>query len=393
MVSEKVTYRLAQKPGSYVILKYVRKAAKLKDTGKLICAPAPPSVIEKSCADVSFLAGMLVDKFRYHLPLYRQHQRLMDGGIQISRGSLSGLVHRTVDLLEPVYFALLSSILQSQVLTMDETPIKASRLKGKMKTGYFWAVYGDRDEVAFLFAPTRASPIVKETLGAFCGVLVSDGYQVYEKYAAKVEEIEHAQCWAHTRRKFVEAQDVEPKLSTTALDRIGQLYVNEEVIRENRLTEAAKASYRQERSAPIVEAFFSWLSGTSQEKALLPSNPFTRAASYALQRQEALRVFLHNPNVPIDTNHIERQMRAIAMGRKNWMFCWTEIGARYAGMAQSLISSCRLHGIDPYTYLVDVLQRIDRHPAYEVQQLIPRNWKTLFGQNPLRSDADPRKRA
>jgi hypothetical protein len=317
----------------------------------------------------------------------------MDGGIQISRGSLSGLVHRTVDLLEPVYFALLSSILQSQVLTIDETPIKASRVKGKMKTGYFWAVYGDQDEVAFLFAPTRASPVVKEVLGSFCGVLVSDGYRVYEQYAAKVEEIEHAQCWAHTRRKFLEAQDVEPRFSQTALDFIGQLYANEEAIRANRLTGEAKAEYRSEKSAPIVDTFFSWLTGTSREKALLPSNPFTRAASYALQRQGALRVFLQNPNVPIDTNHIERQMRSIAIGRKNWMFCWTEIGARYAGMAQSLISSCRLHGVDPYTYLVDVLQRIDRHPAYEVQQLIPRNWKTLFAQNPLRSDADPRKRA
>ena len=391
IVSEKLTYRLAQRPGSYVIVKYIRKVVKLKEAKKLVCASAPSSVLEKSYADVSLLAGFLIDKFRYHLPLYRQHQRLAASGIQVSRALLTNLVHRTVDLLEPIYYAMFSSILQSHVITMDETPIKASRLNGKMKTGYFWPIYGDQDEIVFLFAPSRAGPVVRDTLESFEGILVSDGYKVYEKYAATIEEVTHAQCWAHTRRKFVDAKKVEPNLVATALDLIGTLYKYEADIREQDLQGEEKQGYREKYSKPLIETFFAWLNETFQKQTLLPTSPFTKAAHYALDREKALQVFLKDPGVPIDTNHIERQIRPVAIGRKNWMFCWTEIGARYAGIANSLIASCQLHQVDPYTYLVDVLQRIDRHPAMEVHRLTPRLWKKEFANDPLRSDIDPKK--
>src|SRR5215475_4696589 len=181
VVSEKVTYRLAQRPGAYVILKYRRPVIKRKDTEVLSCPPAPPAVFEKSFADVSVLAGLLIDKCVYHLPLYRQHQRLQQAGIRLSRGTLTQWVQRVADLVEPIYYALLSSILQSQVLAMDETPIKAGRQgKGKLHTGYFWPVYGAQDEIAFPFAASRAQAVVREALGKFCGVLLTDGYIVYE---------------------------------------------------------------------------------------------------------------------------------------------------------------------------------------------------------------------
>ena len=111
-------------------------------------------------------------------------------------------------------------------------------------------------------------------------------------------------------------------------------------------------------------------------------------ANYALAREESLRVFLEYPDVPIDTNHLERQIRPIALGRKNRMFCWTEIGADVVGIFQSLISTCRLQGLDPYTYLVDVLQRVDDHPASDVAALTPRLWKERFAEDPRRSVID-----
>jgi transposase len=139
VIGEKVTDRLAQRPGAYVILKYVRKVLKHKATAALSCPPAPAAVLERSFADVSVLAGLLVDKLRYHLPRYRQHQRLAAAGIRLSRATLTQWVPRTAALLEPVYHALLSSIRQSKVLAMDETPIKAGRQgKGKLHTGYCW---------------------------------------------------------------------------------------------------------------------------------------------------------------------------------------------------------------------------------------------------------------
>lgn len=387
IVSEKTTYRLAQRPGSYVVLKYVRKTVKLKKEETLSTPAAPAAVLEKSFADVSFLVALLIEKFRWHLPLYRQHERLLECGIKLSRATLTNLVHRTIALLEPVYFALLSSILQSEVLLMDETPIKAGRKsKGKMQKGYFWPILGDPAEIAFPFSASRAEKVVREALGSFCGTLITDGYKVYDKYCQSLETVVHAQCWVHTRRMFVKAENAEAELAGEALERIAEIYKVEAQIKERELKGDEKLAYRQQHSAPLVTDFFKWLNAVFARQVLLPSNPFTKAANYALEREEPLSVFLKDPDVAPDTNEIERALRPIPLGRKNWLFCWTEVGARYAGIIQSLIQSCRMQGVDPYTYLVDVLQRIDSHPAREVHLLTPRLWKQNFSQNPISSD-------
>jgi hypothetical protein len=353
------------------------------------CPPAPPAVFEKSFADVSVLAGLRIDKFSYHLPLYRQHQGLQQAGIRRSRGTLTQWGQRAAELLEPIYYALLSSILQSHVLTMDETPLKAGRReKGNLHKGYFWPIYGDQAEVAFPFAASRAPAVVREALGKFCGVLLTEGYIVYKLFAQKVSHLVHAQCWSHARRQFVDAARAEPRLVTEALDHLEGFYREEAVIREPGLTAEAKLAHRGEDTKPLVEDFFAWLKQTVITEVLLPSNPFGQAARYALEREAALKVFLTDPDVPIDTNHLEREIRPIAVGRKNWLFCWTEVGARHVGIIQSLLASCRLQGLDPYVYLVDVLQRVDTHPAFEVHLLTPRLWKQHFASNPLRSDLD-----
>jgi hypothetical protein len=187
----------------------------------------------------------------------------------------------------------------------------------------------------------------------------------------------------------VKSEAVEPELSNKALDLIAALYKHEAVIRERGLADDRKLEYRGNHCKPIVDELFAWLDKVFEERLLVPTNPFTKAANYALEREQNLRVFLEYPNVQIDTNHLEREVRPIALGRKNWMFCWTEIGARYVGVVQSLLAACRLHDIDPYTYFVDVLQRVALHPAAKVHELTPRRWKELFAENPLRSDIDP----
>lgn len=143
-------------------------------------------------------------------------------------------------------------------------------------------------------------------------------------------------------------------------------------------------------ASPIVDVFFHWLGEASEKHLLLPTSPFTKAASYALEREKGLRVFLEDPRVPLDTNHLEREVRPIALGRRNYLFCWTEVGAKYVGIIQSLLRTCRLQGVDPYTYLVDVLQRVERHPAREIHLLTPRLWKQHFADHPLRSHIDAR---
>ncbi len=393
-VGEKVTCRLAQRPGSYLVLRHIRKVYKRKSDGEFYCPPAPAAVLEKSCADVSFLANMVIDKLVYHLPLYRQHQRLAAAGVRLGRSTLTNLIHRTAELLAPVRAAQIDSILASKVLAMDETPVKAGRKKrappqrGVMKTGYFWPLYGDRGEISFLFANTRGGKVVRDALEEYTGVLLTDGYKVYERFAETVNGIVHAQCWAHTRRHFAEAEAAEPQRAGEALDTIGILYEHEAQIRNKELVAEQVLTYRGEHVKPVVDGFFEGLRSRLEKEVLLPTNPFTKAARYALDREVSLRVFLEYPNVPLDTNHVERAIRPIAVGRKNWLFCWTEMGAECVAILQTLLSTCRLQGIDPYTYLVDVLQRIDTHLAKDVALLTPRLWKENFGENPLRSHID-----
>jgi len=229
---------------------------------------------------------------------------------------------------------------------------------------------------------------VREALGKFCGVLLTDGYIVYERFALKVQSLVHAQCWSHTRRQFGEATRAEPQLVAVALDHIEGIYREEAEIRKQGLAAEAKLAHRSEVTKPRVEAFFAWLKQTVITAVRLPSHPFGQAARYALEREAARKVFLANPDVPIDTNHLEREIRPSALGRKNWLFCWTEVGARHVGIIQSVLASCRLQGVDPYVYLVDVLQRVDTHPALEVHLLTPRLWKPHFAAHPLRSDLD-----
>ena len=272
---------------------------------------------------------------------------------------------------------------------MDETPLKAGRREqGNLHRGYLWPIYGEQDEVAFPFAPSRAQAVVREVLGSFCGVLLTDGYSVYERFTQQTTAICPAQGGSHTRRQFEKAQGAEPRLVSAALERIATIYKEEATIRELGLEGVATLAHRGEYSKPVVDAFFAWLKQTVITEVILPTNPCGQAARYALEREAGLRVFLANPEVPLDTNHLERAIRPVALGRKNWLLCWTEVGARQVGILYRVLASCRLQGVDPYVYLVDVLQRIDTHPALEVHLLTPRLWKQHFAAHPLRSDLD-----
>ncbi|CAN5896935.1 hypothetical protein BH11PSE12_BH11PSE12_33260 [soil metagenome] len=389
VIGEKVSYRLAQRPGSYVVLKYVRPVIKRRDTQVLSCPPAPVGVIDGSRADVSFVVGVMLDKCAYHQPLYRQHQRMGDCGIKVSRPWLTQIMQSAIALLEPIHDAQLTSIRASRVKAMDETPIKAGPTgSGKMKAAYFWPVYGEQDEICFLYYPSRSGRHVQEALGLSPpegAVLQTDGYAVYAQYAKKTG-LTHAQCWAHSRRKIFEAKEIEPAHADQALAWIAALYAVEEKIRDENLTGQVKRTRRQEQAKPVVDRFFKWIDKQFNAHGFLPSSPFLSALSYIRERRTGLEVYLDDPDVAIDTNHLERALRVIPMGRKNWLFCWTELGAKHIGIVQSLLVTCRLHDIDPYTYFVDVLQRVGQHPASQVHQLTPRLWKELYVNNPLRSD-------
>jgi transposase len=392
IIGTKVYHKLAQLPASYVVIRYEQPVAKLKSTQQIEEAITPMAVFDRSVADVSFLAGMLVDKFQYHLPLYRQHQRLAGGGIVLSRATLTNLSRRAIALLEPIADAQLDNVLLSRVMAMDETPIKAGRSKatrGRMHQGYYWPVYGEQDEVCFIYTDSRAHRHVGNILrDRFNGTIVSDGYAAYARYAQHNEAVTNAQCWVHTRRYFFEAQESEPQAAGEILELIKVLYRHEGIINKQGLTGEARLQYRVTHSKPVVEYIYAWVHAQRQREDLVPKDPFSKALVYLANREVELSAFLSDPDVPLDTNHLERVIRTIPMGRRNWLFCWTELGAKHVGIIQSLITTCKLHGINPYTYLVDVLQRVQIHPNSDISQLTPRLWKLHFSDDPLRSDLE-----
>ena len=388
VIDVKISRRLAQRPGSYVVLEYHRPVLKHKPSARLLDVPPPAAVFEGALADVSLLAGLLVDKFCYHLPLYRQHQRMKDAGITLSRATLTNYVRRAIELLQPIHDAQLAHILQSRVLAMDETPIKAGRKKkGAMQSIWYWPIYGEADEIGFTWSTSRGSAHVQTQLEDFEGVLLSDGYAAYDRYAKHKPDVTLAQCWAHTRRYFERALKSDPA-ADEALALIGGLYRIEQQIRDKALEGQGKLDCRSRHALPVVEAFFGWCHEQRQRMDLVNSDPQAKAIVYAENHREQLKVYLSDPDVPIDTNHLERALRVIPMGRKNWLFCWTEVGAEQVGIIQSLLTTCRLHEVDPYTYLVDVLQRVALHPAKDVEELTPRVWQQKFAAHPLKSDLD-----
>ncbi|WP_395340333.1 IS66 family transposase [Ningiella sp. W23] len=406
VIGVKESHRLAQLPGSYQILIYRKNVLKHKDSGHIQSPKTPINILEGTYADVSLLAGLMVDKAVYHLPLHRQHLRMLQSGVTLSRATLINYVSQGIDLLTPIATAVLSNILTGGNISMDETPMKAGRQSSTrrsrsrtssqpsktMKQTYFWPMYGEQDEVAFTWSSSRGKQHAMEQLAGFNGTLLSDGYAVYSQVIDTLnhqgQTITHAACWAHTRRYFEKALDYHPKEAQYALAEIQKLYKIEAHIRKQALNAEDTVQYRLKHSEPIITALFKWIYEQRQRPELLPKDPLTKALAYAYERHHELKTYLTHAQVSIDTNHLERALRVIPMGRKNHLFCWSELGAKQLGVLHTLTVTCKLHNINPYHYLVDVLQRVSQHPAKDVIDLTPRRWKVLFADKRLRSDIE-----
>jgi transposase len=370
--------KLCQRRAAHYVKRFIREKVKVKETKQITIAPPPASVIPGSFLDNTFLTGLIVDKILNHFPLYRAYQRLKEGGVYISRSTLTNGFHSVGDLIQPVFQAHLEHILTSNILTMDETGVKVgvNHEKHAMDTGFFWALYGDSDEVAFLSYDSRKHEVVDKIIkDKFSGTLLTDDYAAYKSYAGRIDSVIHALCWSHSRRYFVDAEPVEPKKVAQILSMIGELYAIEGQIREKNITGGKKLAHRAEYSRPIVDKIFDWHKLQRDDFLSLPKSPFTKGVLYVLDNEKELREFLNNPDLPLDTNHIERANKHVAIGKNNWLFCTSEIGAEYVAMFHSLLITARLHNINPYDYLLDILPRIQSCPTEGLYSLTPLGWK------------------
>jgi transposase len=379
VILEKVTERLAARETPFYVKRIVRRVRKNSD-GELKTPELPPAVIEGTTTDISFLVYTIIAKYMWHLPLYRQERMLKAQGIVISRDTLIRYVLSVASLLKPIYVALGTELFEGTHLFGDETPVLVGKGRNSEKQygrSYFWTFLGEAG-VCFYHSTTRSVSAVEPLLKTYNGYLQSDGYRVYETLSERYPDITLVGCWAHVRRKFVEAEEGgDSSHAKEALRYIRVLYRIEERIREKSLSPPEILRLRGRHSRKVIALFRRFLDERAANPTMLPKSLFGAAIRYALNRFYTLERYLEVAELQIDSNAVEREIRPVALGRKNWLFCASEAGADASALFYSIIGSCKLAGVDPAQYLTDVLERISEHPASRVSELIPANWKNL----------------
>jgi transposase len=360
--------------------------------GAVVQAPAPERPIDGGMATEALLAQVLVGKYADHLPLYRQAQIFARQDIELDRSTLSNWVGRACWWLEPLYERLLARILGSTKIFADDTPLPVlDPGRGRTKTGRLWAYAVDdrpwqgatSPAVAYVYAEDRKGERPAAHLAGFTGILQVDGYGGFKRLAGDGPSgpVRLAFCWSHCRRHFYDChQATTSPIAFEALQQIGRLYAVEAQIRGRTAEERLAA--RREHSRPIVDALRTWL--PAQLERISGKSSLAEAIRYALRHMDGLGLFLEDGRVELDTNTIERSIRPIALGRKNSLFAGSDGGARHWAIAASLINTAKLHAVEPFAYLKDVLERIvsGRTKSHQLDDLLPWQWKATSTVNP-----------
>lgn len=327
----------------------------------------PPAVVNRCSADTGMLAHVAVAKFDDHLPLYRQERILLRQGVEISRKTIAGWLGELGTGLEPLWNLLGDSVLASNVVLHDDTPVKMlDPGAGKTKETRLWvAVSGAGPPlVHFAFSRDRKQQAPQDFFKGYNGALMCDEYPGY----SNVDFGNLLSCWAHARRYVEKAKTVEPAFATAVLLEIGSLYRIEGRISD--ASDSERLKVRQTESAKQLEVIFDLL----ESREFRPKSPMHRAAQYIFKNRESLSRFTENPLWPIDNNAAERAIRRVAIGRKNWLFLGSETGGKTAAVLMSLLGTCWANGVNAWAYLKDVLDRMPTQPHDRYHELLPHVW-------------------
>ena len=378
VLGEDVTEILERVPEHFKVIRHVRPKLSCARCAHIVQAPAPSRPIERGIAGPGLLAHILVSKFCDHIPLYRQSQIYARDGIDLDRSTLAGMVGRSAALLTPLAQAVGKHVRQAAKIHADDTPIPVlCPGNGKTKTGRLWTyVRDDRPwgdvappAVWFQYSPDRKGERPLAHLRDYRGSLQADGYAGFNRLyeTGRVQEVA---CWAHVRRPFYELQAAgDSPTAYEALQRIQALFGIEAEIR-GRPAEQRQA-IRQARAGPLLEDLHRWFQDTARK--LSRKSPLALAIRYALTRWTALTRYLHDGRLELENNAAERALRAVALGRKNFLFLGADTGGERAEAIYSLIGTAKLNGIDPEAYLRYVLERIADHPINRIDELLPWN--------------------
>jgi len=368
-------------PATVRVIEHIRKKYACKACENTVkTAPRPNVLLPKSIASANTMAFIITSKYADGLPLYRLSEILKRYHIDLPRQTLSESVLRTAAMLQPLIDRMKQALLRSPVLHMDETPVQVLNEPGKsaQSRSYMWVQRGGppgQEIVQFTYDPSRASSVPAQLLSGYSGVLMTDGYQPYRTVAA-AQQLTHLCCWAHARRKFKEAQRVQPKgksgRADVAISLIGKLYAVEKQIV---LSDAAtRHRTRQEKSVPVLEQLQAWLEKTAQQ--VPPKNAIGKAVHYTMKFWPELTRYTENGSWPIDNNAAENAIRPFVMGRKAWLFSNSQRGARASADLYSLIETAKANQREPYQYLSWLFERLPVTPTDELDQLLPWNMPT-----------------
>lgn len=359
--------------GHFVTIRVDRPSCACDTCKTVETAPEPSTfALSRSIVGNGLAAQVIVDKFADNIPLNRQATRFEREGLDLSASVLGDVVRNVGKLLSRIVLAMKAEQLAGSWLQGDDTGLPVlDGEAGRAVAGRLW-VYADNRNVVYDFTPTKHGAGPAAYLAGFQGVILADGGSEFNE-ALRVAGRTRAGCWSHARRYFVDAEEQSPALAAQAIALIAPIFASE--TRWRAADPAGRARIRKEETAPAINAFFTWCGSLVHKQR--PKSAIGRAMQYALNQQQFLRVCVDRPDIPVHNNHSELQLRRPVIGRKNWLFAGSEGGARSAAVLFSITGSCRLHKIDPWAYVNDVLGRINDHPVNRVHELTPANWKPL----------------
>ncbi len=376
-IGEEITEELEYAPGKLFVNRYVRPKYIQANNQGIIIAPMIDRPLPKAIVGAGLLAQIIIDKYVDHLPLYRQMERFKREGINIAYSTIGDWIKNGCALIDPLGEALKKLILQSSYLHADESPIKVldKDKKGSTHRGYYWVYHNSIDDLVLLdYREGRGREGPQEMLKDFKGYLQTDGYAVYDYFKDK-EGIAVLHCMAHARRMFYEARDNDKATAEYALQQIRLLYDIERKAKDQQLDAEQILQMRRQEAVAVLESLGAWMK-EAYIKAL-PKSTIGKALGYSIQRWPELMLYTTDGKLNIDNNPVENSIRPVAIGRKNYLFAGSHDAAKRSAMLYSLMGTCKLHGINPFIWLRDVLQRINNHPINKIAELLPQNWQPI----------------
>ena len=365
-------------PANFKVIRHVRPKFACKKCERVVEAPAPSRTIERGLAGPGLLAHVLVAKYADHCPLFRQSEIYAREGVDLDRSTLAGWVGAASELLTPLVDALRRHVLSAAKIHADDTPVPVlAPGNGKTKTGRLWTYVRDERSagentapaVWFAYSADRKGEHPRKHLKNFKGALQADAYSGFH-HLYEGGAIYEVACWAHARRKFHDIHVVHGSpITTEAIARIGALYGIEEDIRGK--SAELRREIRQARAKPLLDDLRSWLEKSLRQ--LSAKSETAGAIRYALAHWRALTRYVDDGLLEIDNSAAERALRAVALGRKNYLFCGSNSGGERAAAIYSLVGTAKLNGMDPEAYLRQVLIRIAEHPINRIEELLPWN--------------------